>query len=99
MKNMKNMKNFSVVMGGKTVRIAPDYHTGGRGNGPIGWVCQPDGTRTGVAVSVGRNWQVCQGHAITWSDPLAGDGLTAFAVNGQAVSAVEWDRQLADECY
>jgi hypothetical protein len=100
MKNMKNFKKFSVLVGGKQVRIAPDYHNGGRGNGPIGWVCQADGNRTGVAVSVGRNWRVCQEHSLAWSDPLEeGTNLTGFQINGAAVSAVEWDRQLADECY
>lgn len=97
---MKNLKftEFTVKFAGKLVRIAPDYHDGGRGNGPIGWVVEPDGSRTGVAVSVGGNWQVCQEHALSWSDPLAGDGMTAFAVDGQAVSAVEFDRKLREEC-
>jgi len=94
------MKNFTLKVDGKQVRIAPDYHDGGRANGPIGWVCLPDGSRTGTAVSVGRNWQVCQSHALTWSDPLEeGSGLTAFAVDGQPVSAVEFDRKLREECY
>jgi hypothetical protein len=94
------MKNFTLKVDGKQVRIAPDYHTGGRANGPIGWVCLADGSRTGTAVSVGRNWRVCQEHALTWSDPLEdGSDLTAFAVDGQPVSAVEFDSQLREECY
>jgi hypothetical protein len=94
---MKNLK-FTVVIGGQKVRIAPDYRDGGRGNGPIGWV-EMDGSRTASAVSVGRNWQVCQAHSIKWSDPLEeGSGLSEFMVDGQEVSAVEFDRLLGEEC-
>jgi hypothetical protein len=97
---MSKFTEFTVIIGGQQVRIAPDYHDGGRANGPIGWVVEPDGSRTGGAVSVGRNWQVCQGHALSWSDPLEeGSGLSEFMVDGQPVSAVEFDSQLREECY
>lgn len=89
---------FTLKQRGLELEVRPDYHDGGRENGPVGWMRQVGATEpTGVALAVGGYTRTAREHSLSWTD-LRDEIITDCAIDGATVDKAAWEEAFLKAC-
>lgn len=92
------MTKFTMLVRGKPCAVRPDYHTGGRGNGPVAWLREIGGEPTGTALAVDGCTMAAKEHSISWFDGTEPE-LSGYQIDGKDVDKQQFHKALLAACH
>lgn len=93
------MKLFEIqFISGARNRVSPDYCIGLRCDGPLGWLNNPKGGLTGVALAVGdESRRTCEINCFTFNTTVD-DVISQFYLEGLEVSRSVFETAFLADC-